>query len=105
MILSSSFHSSLWTVLTLLLSRCWPNELGFPRTALWQAPEVLDDDERTDWPRADVYSYAVVLFELQTSKALLMPVISTISRLLYLSGLYSLLAVGCSRWAFLLGSC
>ena len=45
---------------------------------------MLDDDERTDWPRADVYSYAVVLFELQTAKALLMPVISTIARLQYL---------------------
>ena len=84
MILSSSFHSFLWIILTLLLSRCWPNMLGFPRTALWQAPEVLEDDERTDWPRADVYIYAVVLFELQTAKALLMPVISTIARLQYL---------------------
>ena len=54
--------------LALTLHR-WPDAFCLPRTAAWQAPEALDDDVR-DWYLADAYSFAVVLFELQTAKVL-----------------------------------
>ena len=56
--------------ISLGLHRHWPHACSLPRTAAWQAPEVLDD-EVNDWYSADAYSFAVVLFELQTAKVLL----------------------------------